>query len=107
MTIIGSDLVRILEEVLPQKYGGAPTDYQLLEEEDRQGHTYLSLIISPRVGVVDDSDVIDTLLSELRRGVPGGKLAAGFWPQVSSLQVKRIYPMSSAGKVMTLHLIRR
>ncbi len=50
MTIVGTDFVRILEEVLPRKYGGAATDYQLLEEEDNRGQTQLSLIISPAVG---------------------------------------------------------
>ncbi|MFC1958801.1 hypothetical protein ACFLV6_02680, partial [Chloroflexota bacterium] len=105
--IIGSDLVRILEEVLPHTYGGGATDYQLVEEEDSRGQTHLSLIISPSVGVVDDGDVIDTVLSELRRGIHGGKLAAGFWSQVNTLQVKRMYPISSSGKVTTLHLMKR
>ncbi len=106
MTIVGSDLVRILEEVLPQKYGGGATDYQLLEEEDSHGQTHLSLIISPSVGVINDGDVIDTVLDELRRGVHGGKLAAGFWSQVNTLQVKRIYPISSSGKVTSLQMMK-
>lgn len=107
MTIIGSDMVRILEEVLPGKYGGGATDYQLLEEEDSQGQTHLSLIISPRVGEVDDGDVIATVLSELRRRAYGGKLAAGLWSQARALQVKRIYPISSVDKVTTLHLMKK
>jgi hypothetical protein len=106
MTIAGSDFVRIMEEVLPLKFGGGATDYQLLEKEDSQGQTHLSLIISPEVGVVDESDVKATVLSELRRGAHGGKLAAGLWSQANILEVKRIYPISSAGKVMTLHLAK-
>ena len=66
LTLVGSDFVGILEEVLPQKYGGGATDYQLLEEEDNRGQTHLSLIISPTVGEVDDSDVIATVLSKLQ-----------------------------------------
>jgi hypothetical protein len=107
MTIVGTDFVRILEEVLPHKYGGAATDYQLLEEEDSQGQTHLSLIISPTVGVVDESDVIATLLSELRRVPHPGKLAAGVWSQANTIQVKRMYPLSKMGKVLTLHLMKR
>ena len=107
VTIAGSDFVRILEEVLPQKYGGGATDYQLLEEEDSRGQTHLSLIISPRVGVVDEGDVIATVLSELRRGAYGGKLAAGLWSQANALEVKRMYPVSLFGKVTTLHLMKR
>jgi len=41
MNIVGTDFVRILEEVLPAKYGGAATDYQLVEEEDSRGQTHL------------------------------------------------------------------
>lgn len=107
MTIIGSDFVRILEEVLPQKFGGTATDYQLLEEEDEQGQTKLSLIISPSVGTVDEDRVINIVLSELRRNIHGGKLAAGFWSQINMLRVQRRYPLSSSGKVLTLHLTKR
>jgi len=107
MTILGSDFVRILEEVLPRKYGGAPTDYQLVEEEDDKGQTCLSLIISPAVGAVNDSDAINTVLDELRRNAYGGKLAAGFWSQVNTLQVKRIQPLSSSGKITTMHLMKK
>lgn len=106
MTIVGTDLVRILEEVLPAKYGGAATDYQLLEEEDSQGQTHLSLIVSPTVGVVDDNDAIATVLCELRRAPYPGKLTAGVWAQAKLLRVKRMYPISKMGKVMTLHLAK-
>jgi len=107
MTIFGSDFVRILEEVLPQKYGGTVTDYQLLEEEDRHGETFLSLVISPKVGVVDDDAVISTVFNELRKTGRGGKLAAGFWSQMKTVQIKRMYPIASSGKVMTLHLLKK
>ncbi|MFC1979780.1 hypothetical protein ACFLVS_02795 [Chloroflexota bacterium] len=107
MSIVGTDLVHILEKVLPREYGGAATDYQLLEEEDRRGQTHLSLIISPTIGAVDDDDVITTLLTELRRGPHPGKLAAGVWAQANTIQVKRMYPISKMGKVMTLHLMKK
>lgn len=107
MTILGSDFVRILEEVLPQKYGGAATDYQLVEEEDNQGRTRLSLVINPSVGDIDERKVIDTVINELRKGVHGGKLASGLWSQVETIQVKRMSPISSSGKVLTLHLLKK
>jgi len=107
MTILGSDFVRILEEVLPGKYGGASTDYQLIEEEDERGQTCISLIINPAVGGVDNDAVIDTVLNELRRNAYGGKLAAGFWSQVNTLKVKRIQPLSTSGKIATMHLLKK
>jgi hypothetical protein len=106
MTIIGSDFLRILEEVLPRKYGGAATDYQLLEEEDSRGRTRLSLIISPTVGAVDDGDVIASVLDELRRNVHAGGLTASVWSQAEALQVKRMEPIPRAGKILTLQLVK-
>jgi hypothetical protein len=107
MTIVGSNFVRILEEVLPNKYGGAATDYQLLEEEDSGSQTHLSLIISPTVGVVDEGAVIATVLSELRSVAYVGKVTAELWSQAKTLRVKRMHPLSSRGKITTLHLIKR
>jgi hypothetical protein len=107
MTIIGTDLVRTLEEVLPQKYGGNPTDYQLLEEEDSGGQTHLSIIVSPTVGAINEDEVVATVLGELRRARHPGKLTAGVWSQAGTLRVKRMYPLSKMGKVLTLHLIKK
>lgn len=107
MTILGSDFVRILEEVLPCKYGGSPTDYQLLEEEGNRGETLLSLVISHRVGEIDDEEVIATVLHELRKNISGGKLAAGLWSKAKTLQVKRMEPIALFGKVVTLHLMNQ
>lgn len=107
MTIIGSDLVYILEEILPKKYGGSAADYQIIEEEDNNAQTYLNLLISPTRGNIVESDVIATILNELRRSVNGGKLAAGFWSQINTLRVKRSHPVSSSGKILTLHLKSR
>jgi hypothetical protein len=107
MTIIGSDFVRILEEVLPAKYGGAPTDYQLLEEEDSRGETLLNLVISPEIGGLDERDVVDTVLEELRGGAGGSQLAAAFWSQLNAIRIRRAYPLTSSGKISTLHLAKR
>jgi hypothetical protein len=106
MTIVGSDFVYILENVLPQKFGGAATDYQLVEEEDSRSQTRLTLIISPRVGNIDEKTVIDTILHELRNGIHGGKLASGLWSQAEALRIRRTNPISNSGKVMPLHLVK-
>ncbi|MBM3155803.1 MAG: hypothetical protein FJ004_00780 [Chloroflexi bacterium] len=106
VTIVGTDFVRILESVLPGKFGGAAIDYQLLEEED-SGQTRLSLVIDPRVGNIDEKQVIDTVLEELRRSAYGGKLAAGFWSQMNTIQVKRMAPLSSFGKIIPMHLVKK
>ncbi|HEX9710175.1 MAG TPA: hypothetical protein VGB42_09455, partial [Candidatus Thermoplasmatota archaeon] len=50
MTLLDGDAISALEEVLPARFGGVATDYQLLEEEDAAGRPRLVLVVSPRVG---------------------------------------------------------
>lgn len=108
VTLVGSDMVHILEEVLPARFGGSPLDYQLLEEEDGQGFTRLSLLVSPRIELVDDGAVIETVLEALGRSSPSADLARAVWSQAQTLKVKRIEPVSTArGKLMPLHLAKR
>jgi hypothetical protein len=107
VTLIGSDMVRILEEVLPARFGGTPLDYQLAEEEDAQGFTRLSLVVSPRVAVADERAVVDAVMAELARGRDGADGARAFWTQASTLRVKRADPVwTGRGKMMSLHFAR-
>jgi hypothetical protein len=102
VTLIGSDMISILEEILPERFGGSPLDYQLLEEEDRQGMTRLSLLISPRVTIRDESEVITTVLEALKRKSNAPR-AVELWKQAGTLRVKRQEPISTAyGKFMPL-----
>ncbi len=107
VTLIGSDMVRILEEVLPGRFGGSPLDYQLQEEEDERGFTRLSLIVSPRVPLADEAALIEVVLAELGRLGGAADSARATWRQSGSLRVKRQEPAWTArGKLMPLHLIR-
>lgn len=106
--LIGSEMISILEEVLPTRFGGSPLDYQLLEEEDEQGFTRLSLLISPKVGEVNEQSVIDTVLESLRQSSVSANLARTIWSQSKTLRVKRMEPIWTArGKLMPLHLSQR
>jgi len=105
MTLVGSDMVRILEEVLPARFGGSPLDYQLLEEEDDQGFTRLSLLVSPKIKIDDETAVIETVLEALGHGSPSADLTRAIWSQARTLRVKRMEPIWTArGKLMPLHL---
>jgi hypothetical protein len=105
MTFIGTDLVRIIEEVLPGKFGGVSADYQMLEEEDEQGHTRMSVVVSPRIGVIDETILIKTVLTELSGRKDSQRMMAQVWSQAETLRVKRMQPFSTArGKLMPLHI---
>jgi hypothetical protein len=108
VTLIGSDMVRILEEVLPSRFGGSPLDYQLLEEEDGEGFTRLSLIISPRVDLPDEDLVIDAVLEELGNGDAAADISRAVWDQAGTLRVRRTEPLLTArGKLLPLHMVTR
>lgn len=107
VTLVGSEMVHILEEVLPARFGGSPLDYQLLEEEDEQGFTRLSLLVSPKVEIIDEMEVIEAMLEALGRGSVAADLARAIWSQAGTLRVKRMEPIwTSRGKLMPLHLVR-
>src|SRR3954464_10156080 len=62
MTLVGSTMLRIMEEVLPARFGGSSLDYQLVEEEDENGFTRLTFVVSPNVGEIDERALIETVL---------------------------------------------
>lgn len=108
VTLIGSEMVHILEDVLPARFGGTPLDYQLLEEEDAAGFTRLSLVVSPRIAITDESAVIEAVLNALGRGGAAGSFARAVWNKAQSLRVKRTEPIwTERGKLMPLHMGRR
>ncbi|MFH1278318.1 MAG: hypothetical protein ABIK65_08060 [Candidatus Eisenbacteria bacterium] len=108
MTLVGSDMERILGERLPARFGGSALDYQLMEEEDERGFTKMSIIVSPRIVIEDESDVVREVLEGLRRGTHCAEGARSIWSQAESLRVKRMEPIWTArGKLLPLHLVKR
>ena len=107
MTFLGTDLLRIIEEILPAKFGGTSIDYQMVEEEDKDGHTHINVVISPEVGDVGDSEVIQTVLTELGKGRDTQRMMADVWSQSKTLKVKRMRPITTAGgKLLPLHITK-
>jgi hypothetical protein len=103
MTLVGTDIVRLLEEILPARLGGSPGDYQLVEHEGA-AQTQLSLRISPRAGVSDPAKAKECFLKEIRRFY-GGTLAARTWSHAAGVDVTIAEPLSTlTGKVLVLHL---
>jgi len=108
VTLIGGDMIRILEEVLPSRFGGTPLDYQLVEDEDDRGFTRLSLRVSPRVHLNDERAVIDAVLAALDRTSVAAGMARAHWDAAGSFRIVREAPIVSArGKQMSLQVMRR
>lgn len=107
VTLVGSEMIHILEEILPGRFGGSPLDYQLVEEEDERGLTRLTLLVSPKIEISDEREVIETVLEALGQMSVSGNLARSIWSQAKALRIKRTEPIwTTRGKLMPLHLER-
>ncbi len=94
----------ILERVLPERFGGTPTDYQLVEQEGSR-QTEIELRVHPRLGALSEEEVKSFFLSELVK-VYGGSLSRRTWLQTDGIQVVLDQPyMSGNRKVHPLHLL--
>jgi hypothetical protein len=102
-TFLGSDLYALVDEVLPARFGGGPTDYQLVEEEVAAMPT-LSVVVSPGVGEIESAEVLSTVYGFLRER-PQNRLMADFWAQGDSVRVVRREPyLTPAAKILPLHV---
>jgi hypothetical protein len=108
VTLMGGEMLQVLEEVLPARFGGSPIDYQLVEEEDEAGFTRLSLIVSPRVQLSDEWAAVETVLEALRRSSVAADAAGAIWAKAGSLRIKRMEPITTgSAKLLPLHLASR
>ncbi|MGH2452854.1 MAG: hypothetical protein ACRDF5_03690 [bacterium] len=102
MTVLGTDAVRVIEEVLPREFGGRSIDYQILEVEDERRLTQLWLLVSPSVSGVDAQRIANRFLEELRKR-PGSSV---LWEQAQTIQVVRRDPVqTSGGKLLPFYTL--
>jgi len=106
MNYFYGDLFELFEKVLPADFGGAPGDYQLVEEEDRNGQTMLSLRVHPRVPNLSEDILLRRLHEELAKGPWGNQFTTTIWKETRTLRIKREIPYASPrGKLLPLHII--
>jgi hypothetical protein len=105
MTFLDADMVRVLDEVLPARFGGSPADYQLLEDTAQSGKTRLRLLVHPKVGPVSSGQVAETFLTEISRGSGVERIKGLVWRDAGLLSVERLAPHATpSGKVLHLHV---
>lgn len=107
VTFLDSDVVEVLEQRLPARFGGGPTDYQLVEEERSDGSPSIRLVVHPAVGRLDQRAVVDAFLAGLGKGPGAERLMAALWADLGAVEVERRVPLvGPTGKVQHLHHIR-
>ena len=111
VTFVDTDLINIIEKELPARFGGQSTDYQLVEEEDSRGLTRLKLLVSPRIGILDEHDIAETFIKLLKSGQysPESWAQSGteMWAQARIIRIKREFPIATrSGKILPFHIIK-
>jgi hypothetical protein len=108
MTFLDRDVIRVLEEVLPGRFGGGRTDYQLIEDEAEDGRSTLRLLAHPEIGPLDSEAVADAFLRAIGGGSGVERVMELEWRQASLLCVERRPPLATpAGKILHLYQVRR
>jgi hypothetical protein len=104
VTLVGADMVRVLEEVLPQRFNASPLDFQVVEEEDEAALTRVVLVASPRVDATDEA-LRAAALEALSRTGGSAALAQAIWREADTLRVRREEPYVTArGKQPSLKM---
>jgi hypothetical protein len=107
MKFEGSRILTLIEEALPASFGGHPTDYQFVEEEEG-GLPKISIVVSPRVGPVDEARLVRDVLAFLGADYRTGSLTLDRWRDAHTLRVVRREPHATGtAKILPLHVLSR
>ena len=104
MTFYDSDLVRVLEEILPARFGGGPTDYQVVDESTEDKVPRVRLLIHPRIGPLDLQAVRQVFLAAVGDGSGVEQVMMMAWRDAGLPVVDREEPrVTPGGKVQHVH----
>ncbi len=109
VSFVDTDFVQILERDLPEAFGGRSSDYQLMEAEDDRGMTRLELLVSPRVGPLNENEVIDKFMDLLRTSRASrnswSQTGVHMWRQAGMLHIRRADPIPTvSGKILPFYM---
>jgi hypothetical protein len=109
VTFVDTDFMNIIEKVLPEKFGGSSTDYQLIESEQIGGLNKLKLLVSPKVSIIDENTLKATFINYLKnsKSSPESWTQSGtaMWEQVNMVMVERREPVQTkSGKIIPFYI---
>lgn len=100
MHFVHSDLVALVEEVLPSRFGGSSIDYQFAENDSAAEATVI-LLVSPLVPSIDPNEVVSTIAQYFRTRSSGDSMMADYWQANGILRVLRHEPLlTPTGKIL-------
>jgi hypothetical protein len=95
MTVVDADVIPVLDERLPRRFGGGPTCYQLVEITSDSSPA-LELLVHPALGRLDERAVRDAFLESIAALSPAGRVAALRWRAEGLPRVRRGPPLATA-----------
>ncbi len=103
MHFLGEDVIELVEEELPRRLGGSAADYQLVELKE-DGLSRIAVVVSPRVGDLDDARAVEAVMSFLRSH--GHMHMADVWTESTTLRVVRREPYATSdAKRQIVHVL--
>ena len=101
MTFHDADVVPILEEILPARFGGMPADYQIVETEGEAGQPIVTVLAHPRLGPLDPAALVDAFLAALDDGSGPGRVLSLQWRAAGVVRMERTAPRpTESGKLL-------
>jgi hypothetical protein len=101
MTFADAEIVPALEQILPSRFGGGPTDYQLVEEEGEDGAAKLALVAHPRLGSLDETALTDAFITAIGEASATRRMMSMAWRSAGVVRVVRAPPLAApSGKIL-------
>lgn len=105
MTFLDADLVQVLDETLPKRFGGGPTDYQLTDEVAGDGAPLVRLLVHPRLGPLDAAEIRRSFLHAIGQGSGVERIMMSVWRDAGMPVVERAAPkVTAGGKILHVHM---
>ena len=104
IAFLDRDVARVLEEILPGRFGGRATDYQVIERPEVDGRSGIRLRVHPDRGPIDEAALVDTFLRAMGAGGGGERLMTMALERGGVVRVERAPPARTAsGKILHVH----
>jgi hypothetical protein len=103
MMFLDDAVIRVLEEALPARLGGGPSDYQLVEAEAPDGQPALRLLVHPRVPLESLDRAREAFFAAVSATSETARLMGRAWRDAGLVTVERRAPIATAsGKILHL-----
>jgi hypothetical protein len=107
VTFHDADIITALD-ALAQAFGGGPADYQVIEQQSAAGLPRYSLVVSTRVGPLNEAVVVEKFLSQLGKVRPVNGFMVNQWAQLGVVRVERREPvLGLRGKVLPYQTLQQ